>query len=95
MIVALLLLLAGLQYKLWWGEGSRAEIRQLQQTLAAQRAENDRLRGRNEALAAEVTDLKEGLEALEERARWEMGMIRQEEKFFLLLEAETPQGEMR
>lgn len=89
----LVLLIVSLQYKLWFGEGSRTEIRQLQQTLSKQRMENERLSGRNDALAAEVTDLKDGFDALEERARWEMGMIHKDELFFLLLDTTTrPEG---
>jgi cell division protein FtsB len=82
----LVLLLVGLQYKLWIGEGSVAEVWQLRQALEAQQAENEELRNRNSALDAEVTDLKTGLDAIEERARRELGMIRQDETFFQVVE---------
>ncbi|HSP00164.1 MAG TPA: cell division protein FtsB [Thioalkalivibrio sp.] len=82
----LVVLLLGLQYKLWIGEGSFAEVWQLSQTLEAQRAENEELRNRNNALDAEVTDLKTGLDAIEERARRELGMIRRDETFFQVVE---------
>jgi cell division protein FtsB len=82
----LVLLLLGLQYKLWIGEGSVAEVWQLRKTLEAQQAENEELRNRNSALDAEVTDLKTGLDAIEERARRELGMIRSDETFFQVVE---------
>jgi cell division protein FtsB len=82
----LVVLLLGLQYKLWIGEGSVAEVWQLRQALEAQRAENEELHNRNSALDAEVTDLKTGLDAIEERARRELGMIRRDETFFQVVE---------
>jgi cell division protein FtsB len=82
----LVLLLLGLQYKLWIGEGSVAEVWQLRQALEIQRAENEELRTRNAALDAEVTDLKTGLDAIEERARRDLGMIRRDEIFFQVVE---------
>jgi cell division protein FtsB len=54
--------------------------------LSAQRARNDALQGRNAALDAEVRDLKQGLEAVEERARFELGMLRQDEVFFQIVD---------
>jgi cell division protein FtsB len=82
----LVVLLLGLQYKLWIGEGSVAEVWQLRQALETQRAENEELRTRNAALDAEVTDLKTGLDAIEERARRDLGMIRRDEIFFQVVE---------
>lgn len=82
----LVVLLLGLQYKLWVGEGSIAEVWQLRKAVEAQRAENDELRSRNSALDAEVTDLKTGLDAIEERARRDLGMIRRDEVFFQVVE---------
>jgi cell division protein FtsB len=58
----------------------------LRRSIATQQRENDALRERNQALAAEVRDLKEGLDAIEERARTELGMIKQDESFFLIVE---------
>ena len=66
-------LLVLLQYKLWVGDGSLAEVWNLYQQVDAQQEENRQLRERNQALEAEVKDLKQGLEAIEERAR-EAGM---------------------
>ena len=77
----LLFLLVFLQYDLWVGEGSMATVHHLQQAVARQKQENAKLRERNAALAAEVQDLKQGLEAVEERARSELGMIREDETF--------------
>lgn len=83
---ALAALLAGLvlalQYPLWFGKGGWLKVRELDRQLAAQRATNDTLKARNDALDAEVRDLKQGLEAIEERARTELGMIRQDEVFY-------------
>ena len=83
----LLLVLFALQYRLWVGEGSLAEVAALRKQLAAQRAEVADLKERNETLRAEVDDLKSGLAAIEARARSELGLIRQDETYFQLLPA--------
>ena len=82
----LLLLLAGLQQRLWFGDGSLEEVNDLQRRITAQKAENGRFAERNRSIDAEVQDLKGGLEAIEERARRELGMTRKDETFFLLVE---------
>jgi cell division protein FtsB len=82
----LLLALVALQAKLWWGEGGMAEVEGLQQRVDEQRRENARLRQRNDALSAEVEDLKSGEDAIEERARSELGMIRPGETFYRVVE---------
>jgi len=82
----LLLLLLGLQYRLWAGEGSLAEVRALRDEISAQKAELKQLRARNRILEAEVLDLHKGLDALEERARSELGMIKQGELFLQIIE---------
>lgn len=74
-------LLTLLQYDLWVGEGSLTAAWQLEQAIAAQQAENTRLAERNDALSAEVADLKSGHAAIEERARSELGMIKKDETF--------------
>ena len=79
---ALLVLLVALQYRLWFGEGSVQEVWRLHEESRTARAEIARLRGRNQALAAEVADLKSGLEAIEERARTDLGMIDAGETFY-------------
>ena len=86
----LTLMLAGLvvavQYPLWAGKGGWFRVWEVDQQIAAQRELNARLKARNAALDAEVRDLKQGLDAIEERARSELGMIRQDEIFFHLLD---------
>ena len=84
----LLVLLLMLQYRLWFGEGSIQEVSRLRAEAEEGRAEVIRLNSRNQALAAEVADLKRGLEAIEERARAELGMISEGETFYqFVLEA--------
>lgn len=84
--LTLLILLALLQIRLWHGNGSLVDVSNLEKIMATQVAENAKLTERNESLAAEVLDLKEGNEAIEERARSEMGMIRSGETFFLMVD---------
>lgn len=75
-------MILALQYPLWIGKGSWTRVWELDRQLVAQREDNTRLKARNDALDAEVRDLKEGTEALEERARLELGMIRKDEIFY-------------
>ena len=82
LLAVLILLLLLLQYKLWVGEGGFADIRRLEQKVAEQIQENAQLEQRNRELQAEVEDLREGYEAIEERARNELGMIREGEEFY-------------
>jgi cell division protein FtsB len=94
--LVLLLLLAGLQAKLWFGSGGLHEVETLRRTVQAEQEENAVLRRRNEALAAEVEDLKTGTAAVEERARRELGMIKPGEVFYRVIEAPpTPAAEPR
>lgn len=88
LLFALLLMLAGLQYRLWFGEANLRQIWQLETQIEQQQVENARLIERNKRLEAEVQDLKQGLAALEERARSEMGMVQEGETFFQLIEPE-------
>ena len=85
LVVLLILLLFGLQYRVWVGEGSLAEVSTLRHQLDAQRTELNDLQERNATLQAEVDDLKDGLAAIEARARSELGLIRQGETYFQLL----------
>jgi cell division protein FtsB len=80
----LLALIAALQYPMWLGKGGWLQVRETDRQLAVQREANARLKARNEALDADVRDLKTGSEAIEERARSELGMIRSDEVFFQL-----------
>jgi len=82
----LLLSLLVLQYRLWVGDGSLAEVRMLRNEISAQKAELGKLRTRNQTLEAEVHDLRAGLDALEERARSELVMIKQGEMFLQVVE---------
>ena len=93
LISILVVLLLVLQYKLWFGDGNMREVWQLRENIEAQKHENEELRQRNAALEAEVEDLKQGMEAIEERARSELGMIKKDETFFQVIEdssATTP-----
>ena len=82
-VLAALVLL--LQYPLWLGKGGWLRVWDLDRQVQAQNDQNAKLRLRNEALDAEVRDLKQGLDALEERARYELGMVGYEETFFQLV----------
>ena len=75
-----------LQYRLWTGEGSLAQVQALQQRIVEQKATNQSLADRNATLDAEVIDLKTGNEAIEERARNHLGMIHKDETFFLIID---------
>lgn len=87
-ITAAVLLLAVLwmQYRLWLSSDGMQDVWRLQKAVAEQREANRILRERNAALEAEVRDLKEGLEAVEERARTELGMIGEGETFYQVIE---------
>lgn len=88
--LTLALLIALIQYPLWLGKGSWLRVWEVDQQIRAQRETNRKLQARNNALEAEVRDLKVGQEAVEERARSELGMIRQDEIFFQVLEGAPP-----
>lgn len=77
-------LLLGLQYRLWVGEGSLGHVAQLKQQIQEQERENRRLAERNRTLTAEVVELKQGLETIEERARQELGLIKEGETLIQL-----------
>ncbi|HEY4530972.1 MAG TPA: cell division protein FtsB [Luteimonas sp.] len=85
-LVVLVALLAWLQYRLWFGSGGNQEVAALQAQVEQQARQNEGLRERNAALAAEVADLKSGEAAIEERARAELGMIRPGETFYRVVE---------
>ena len=87
----LVLLIAGLQYPLWLGKGSWLRVWEVDQQIARQKQVNQGLKARNGSLEAEVRDLKQGYDAIEERARSELGMIKQDEVFFQVLES-GPRG---
>lgn len=82
----LVALIAAIQYPLWLGKGSWLRVWEVDRQLQVQRDTNQKLETRNAALDAEVRDLKQGLEAIEERARSELGMIKQDEIFVQITE---------
>jgi cell division protein FtsB len=86
----LIALLIVLQIRLHAGNGGLDDVDRLQQALEAQRLENEALRRRNAALEAEVEGLKQGEDAVEERARSELGMTRSDEIFYRVIETEPP-----
>ena len=85
--LALVALIALLQYPLWLGKGSWLRVWEVNQQVITQHETNQQLKIRNAALDAEVRDLKQGHDAIEERARSELGMIKQDEIFFQYLES--------
>lgn len=84
--LALAAMIGLIQYPLWLGKGSWLRVWELDRQIQSQRAANQRLQARNGSLDAEVRDLKQGLEAIEERARSELGMVKQDEIFFQYVE---------
>ena len=87
--IVLAALIALLQYPLWVGKGGWLRVWEIDRQVKAQKDGNARLRVRNDALDAEVRDLKQGYDAIEERARYELGMIKQDEIFFHIMD-KTP-----
>ncbi len=86
LVVLLVSLLALVQFRLWVGDKSLVEVWRLRQAIDRQTSENVLLHSRNQRLEAEVRDLKTGLDAVEERARRELGMIRKDEIYFQIVE---------
>ena len=84
------LLIAALQFPMWLGKGGWLQVRELGRQVEAQQATNATLKARNDTLDAEVRDLKTGSEAIEERARSELGMVRSDEVFFQYQTGGTP-----
>ena len=85
-MVVLFLLIALLQNRLWWGDGGRQEVQEYKEKLDKLTIEVNEKKERNDALYAEVVDLRKGKEAIEERARNELGMIKENETFFQVIE---------
>jgi cell division protein FtsB len=86
-VAVLLVLIAGLHYRLWVGEGSLAETSSLEERVTKAKTDNEVKANRNQILRAEIIELKTGLESIEERARSELGMIKKGETFYLLVES--------
>jgi cell division protein FtsB len=91
----LIVLMILLQYRLWIGNGSMTDVHHLEKAKQAQIEENNQLRERNQALAAEVYDLKHGYDAIEERARSEMGMIKHNETFYHVIQEHRPESQLQ
>ncbi len=85
LVLVLAVLTLAAQYPLWWGKGGWMRVHELQKQVAAQQENTEALAARNNALQAEVQDLKSGTSAIEERARGELGMIREGEYFVQIL----------
>ncbi|RVU30211.1 MULTISPECIES: cell division protein FtsB [Neptunomonas] len=85
-LLLLLITFGALQYRLWFGEANLKEVWSLKEQIQDQLRENERLQARNRQLEAEVNDLRDGLSALEERARSGQGMIKEGETFYQLVE---------
>ena len=88
-IALLLVLLAMLQYKIWLGDGGIPEILQLEEEVEVVQLQVDKLKERNQALDAEVQDLKKGMDAIEERARSELGMIGKDEIYYQVISSDA------
>lgn len=82
MLVILLIALASLQYKLWLGDGNVMEWRNLQKSLAVHIEDNEKAARRNHAMEADIMELKNGDQALEEQARYELGMVKESEVYY-------------
>jgi cell division protein FtsB len=81
----MLLVIVGLQYRLWIGNGSYSEVWALEEKVELQAAKNKILENRNNRLNEEVLDLKSGFEVIEERARFDLGMIKKDESFYMVV----------
>ena len=82
LLAILILLLVALQLKMWFGEGGYRDVQRLAERVEQQARENETLAQRNRELQAEVEDLRQGLQAVEERARSELGLIKEDEEFY-------------
>ena len=89
------LLIIALQYPMWLGKGGWLQVRELTRQIEAQRKVNEELKARNAALDADVRELKTGFDAIEERARSELGMIKQDEIFFQLPQEQPPSPSLK
>lgn len=85
--LTLLVILASLQYRMWFGQTSFREIKQQEARAELVKSENAELALRNQKILAEIHDLREGTDAIEERARYQLGMIKEGETFFRILDS--------
>jgi len=93
LLAILLLIFILLQLKMWFGEGGFSDVRRLEQRVEEQAEENETLVLRNRELQAEVEDLRQGLGAVEERARSELGLIKESEEFYQVVPGEVREAE--
>ncbi len=93
LIGVLIIILIGLQYKLWFGDGSLSEVVQLSRELESQKEKLRQLEERNRVLEAQVLDLQNGFDAFEEKARNDLGMIKQGETFIQLIPGTGTKGD--
>ncbi|HEY9030113.1 MAG TPA: cell division protein FtsB [Kangiella sp.] len=85
--LTLLVILTSLQYRMWFGQSSFREIKQQEARVELVKSENAELALRNQKILAEIHDLREGTDAIEERARYQLGMIKEGETFFRILDS--------
>jgi cell division protein FtsB len=93
LLALLLILFLLLQFKMWFGEGGYRDVKRLSQRVEQQAQENEALAQRNRELQAEVEDLRQGLQAIEERARSELGMVKENEEFYQVVPNRKNGGE--
>ncbi|OYY73525.1 MAG: cell division protein FtsB [Gammaproteobacteria bacterium 28-57-27] len=91
-IIVLVLLFTALQYHLWFGEGSWPRAQAVREKFELQMSENEKLQQSNATMEAEVLDLKTGLDAIEERARAELGLVRQGDVYFQIIQPDKPKA---
>ncbi len=91
LLAILVVVIILLQLKMWFGEGGYRDVQRLAERVEAQARENEILAQRNRELQAEVEDLRQGLEAIEERARSELGMVKEDEQFYQVVPRRPPE----
>lgn len=92
LIAFLALLIAALQYRLWWGDGGVSEYKETLGRIEELRQEGEQRRARNAAVAADVADLRDGTDAIEERARHDLGLVKPGETFVQVYEDKDSQN---
>jgi cell division protein FtsB len=86
LLIVLVIILLLLQFRLWFGEGSISQKMELDRQLAVQKQQNEALKLRNRLIAKEVDSLKDNLDSIEEKARKDLGMIKDNETFYLVID---------
>ena len=95
LLAILLIIFSLLQFKMWFGEGGYRDVKRLSLRVEKQEQENELLAQRNRELQAEVEDLRQGLQAIEERARSELGMVKENEQFYQVVPGNPDAGKER